>query len=206
MQQLAIFDRERRIQREHIERMGELPVDFTLVPDFVASDEEQELLHAIDASQWSAALARRVQHYGYRYDYRARAVSEVDRVGPLPEWAQHLAKRLAGYEYFTKPPDQVIVNEYQPGQGINPHTDRTTCFGPVVASLSLGSDIIMDFSDGIGKKGAIVLPERSLLVLSGSARAEWRHGIASRHKDKINSTTFERRRRVSLTFRSVILS
>ena len=37
-----------------------------------------------------------------------------------------------------RPFEQAIVNEYEPGQGIAPHVDRD-CFGPVVATVSLGS-------------------------------------------------------------------
>ena len=37
-----------------------------------------------------------------------------------------------------------VVVEYEPGQGIAPHIDRD-CFGPVVATVSLGSAVNMDF-------------------------------------------------------------
>ena len=43
-----------------------------------------------------------------------------------------------------RPFEQAIVNEYEPGQGIAPHIDRD-CFGPVVATVSLGSAVNMDF-------------------------------------------------------------
>ena len=41
--------------------------------------------------------------------------------------------------------DQLIVNEYQPGQGISPHIDNQTLFGDVVVSVSLSSNTIMTF-------------------------------------------------------------
>lgn len=41
--------------------------------------------------------------------------------------------------------DQLIVNEYEPGQGINPHIDNIKLFKSDIASLSLGSDCIMIF-------------------------------------------------------------
>lgn len=44
--------------------------------------------------------------------------------------------------------------EYKPGQGISPHIDHIK-FGPVIVSLSLGSDIVMRFQtkDGSSYKG-----------------------------------------------------
>ncbi len=41
--------------------------------------------------------------------------------------------------------DQLIVNEYQPGQGISPHIDNKTLFSDIIVSLSLGSNAVMIF-------------------------------------------------------------
>jgi len=43
-------------------------------------------------------------------------------------------------------PDQVIINEYQPGQGISPHIDCERCFGPRIFIISLGSQAVMEFT------------------------------------------------------------
>jgi alkylated DNA repair dioxygenase AlkB len=192
--------------RPTLHRTGDLPDDFVIVPDFLSKAEEHELLLKIDAAPWNLDMKRRVQQYGYRYDYKARAVSDRDRIEDLPDWAFEISQRLIECNYFDTIPDQVIINEYEPGQGISPHTDRTSCFGPTVASLSLGSDIVMDFIDDGGKSGAVMLPRCSMLVLRGSSRARWRHGIAQRRRDIINAETFTRKRRVSLTFRVVVIA
>lgn len=39
--------------------------------------------------------------------------------------------------------NQLIINEYNPGQGINPHIDNPILFSSPIVSLSLGSDCIM---------------------------------------------------------------
>lgn len=39
----------------------------------------------------------------------------------------------------------MIINHYAPGQGINPHVDKTHCFDDVVGSLGLGSSCIFEF-------------------------------------------------------------
>jgi alkylated DNA repair dioxygenase AlkB len=46
---------------------------------------------------------------------------------------------------MSRPPDQLIVNEYIPGQGIGDHVDHTKLFGQEVVSISLLSDVVMTF-------------------------------------------------------------
>ena len=83
------------------------------------------LLARIDAHAWSTELSRRVQHYGYAYDYKAREVTQSSYLGPLPDWLGALAGELVSDGHFRQPPDQVFINEYLPGQGIAPiHKSR----------------------------------------------------------------------------------
>lgn len=42
----------------------------TYVENFITNEEERELLEHIDRGQWLFDLKRRVQHYGYKYDYK----------------------------------------------------------------------------------------------------------------------------------------
>src|SRR5215813_3904814 len=116
------------------------------VPRFVTEADEALLLTAVDREPWLADLKRRVQHYGYRYDYKARKVDPSMYLGTLPAWAQPLAERLVAEGHMAAAPDQLIVNEYEPGQGITAHVDCIPCFGPVVCSLTLGSQCVMGLS------------------------------------------------------------
>src|ERR1700761_7123403 len=113
------------------------------LPGFVDEAHETSLLTAIDAEPWLADLKRRVQHYGYRYDYKARKVDASMYLGPLPDLARPLSARLVADGFMAAAPDQLIVNDYLPGQGITPHVDCVPCFGPVVCSITLGSPCIM---------------------------------------------------------------
>lgn len=179
----------------------------TYIPDFISAEEQDFLLAQIDQQPWLTDLKRRVQHYGYKYDYKARSVGNDAHLGPLPDWLSSLSKRLHDTGIFPSVPDQVIVNEYLPGQGISAHIDCVPCFADTIASLSLGSPCIMEFSNPkTGAKKSIVLEGRSLIVLSGPARYEWQHAIPARKSDIIHGTKTERARRVSLTFRNVILN
>lgn len=174
----------------------------TYIPDFITSDEERSLIEIIDQQSWLNDLKRRVQHYGYKYDYKARAVTPESYLGPLPEWLTSLCERLVQKDMFQQKPDQVIVNEYVPGQGISAHVDCVPCFGDVIASLSLGSGAAMQLTKS-DEKQTLYLESRSLVILSGTARYEWTHAIPARKSDVVNEFKIERERRISLTFRSV---
>jgi alkylated DNA repair dioxygenase AlkB len=176
------------------------------VAGFVAGPDEAALLAAVDAEPWLADLKRRVQHYGYRYDYKARKIDPSMYVGPLPPWARPLAARLVADGHMPAAPHQLIVNEYEPGQGITPHVDCVPCFGPVVCSLTLGSPCVMELSAVEGDGAESLLLERgSLVVLAEDARYKWRHAIPGRKTDKVGGRALPRGRRVSLTFRTVIV-
>lgn len=178
-------------------------------PGFMTTAECDGLLGSIDGRPWMNDLKRRVQHYGWRYDYSARFVTENMRAQPLPYGIEDVAERLRSRGWFTQTPDQVIVNEYEPGQGIAPHVDRD-CFGPAVATLSLGDPWPMQFvpagrNTDRAERQEVLLEVGSILVLTGTARNKWMHGIARRKADGRGSDKRERQRRVSVTFRTVKL-
>lgn len=172
----------------------------TYIPHYISSEHEEELLKLIDAQDWNLELKRRTQHYGYKYDYTARSLNASYYLGEIPYWIGELCSKLYGAGTFIEKPDQVIINEYLPGQGIAPHVDCVSCFEGIICSLSLASGCIMDLTNGHAKK-SIYLEPRSLLILKGDARYKWKHGIASRKNDN----RVKRQRRISLTFRKVVL-
>ena len=187
------------------------PTGLEYRPEFLSAPEETVLLARIDAAEWLTDLSRRVLHYGYKYDYSNRGLDDSARIGPLPEWLAHLALQVreaaspdtAQLLNPGQPFEQAIINEYLPGQGIAPHIDRD-CFGPVVATVSLGSAVSMDFCCGAtGDDHVHRLEPRSLLLMHGDARSAWRHGIAKRRTDVWNGQKIQRHRRVSITFRTI---
>ena len=174
--------------------------------DYINEIKHDQLLKQIDEQPWLDDLKRRVQHYGYKYDYKARRVVRDMRIGKLPEWLEELAEKLCRDRHMPKVADQVIVNEYKPGQGISRHIDCEPCFDDTIVSLSLGSGCVMDFINKFDKKKRSVwLEPRSIVVLKNEARYEWLHGIAARKTDEWDGQKYERQRRVSLTFRKVII-
>lgn len=184
------------------------------IPDYITADDHNQLLDIIDGQIWSTELKRRVQHYGYKYKYKKRSVDTALYLGALPNLVVSIAKRFYRDGLAEKEFDQVIINEYQPGQGIASHVDCVDCFADTIVSLSLGSVCVMEFTPIKPSTGGtpvqqqkipLLLSPRSLLILKGAARYNWQHGIAARKKDKYEGAEFARSRRVSLTFRKVLL-
>jgi len=182
-----------------------LPPGAALISAFISPAEEDEFVELLDSGAWSGELKRRVQHFGYRYDYRARAVTLDAYLGPLPDWLECLGNRLVAAGCFDDLPDQVISNEYLPGQGISAHIDCEPCFEGTIVSLSLLSQCTMVFREkgGDSKRSAILEP-RSAMVLKDASRYGWTHEIPGRKSDIIDGSKVERTRRISLTFRKVI--
>lgn len=211
MQQLSLFDADQQNFQPQPKSQEELIIDaisgLKYIPDYIDEDYHDRLLAQIDKQQWLNDLKRRVQHYGYKYDYKARKVKHGMRIGELPEWLKRLSNKLHKDEHMPEIADQVIINEYEPGQGIAGHIDCEPCFRDTIVSLSLGSGCVMDFTnkDDKTQKISAWLAPRSLVVLSDEARYKWLHGIAARKSDPWEGEKHERQRRVSLTFRKVII-
>lgn len=176
------------------------------VANYLKPEEQSELLQYVNQQVWDTDLQRRVQHYGYRYDYKARNVNHKMKLGELPEWVIPIAHRLERDGYTSLIPDQLIINEYKAGQGIAPHIDCKPCFKETIISLSLGSTCMMNLTHIVTQQKVDVFLELgSLVVLQNEARYDWKHGIAARKTDTFNGSRYERGTRVSLTFRNIIL-
>lgn len=184
-----------------------LPSGLSFVPDFITKDQHDSLLKYINEQKWDTSISRRVQHYGYQYPYQVK-VSDKRQLIPttaIPELFKAILQPLlltAGYikEHF---PDQAIVNEYTPGQGIYAHTDNSAVFAETVISLTLGSGCTMIFRKD-EQEVNIYLPPRSLVVLTGEARYKWTHEIKRVKTDMLNDKKIPRNTRVSITLRNTL--
>jgi len=165
-------------------------------------------LDKIDANSWLNDLQRRVQHYGYKYDYKARRIDHTMRIGDLPSWGLEIAQGLYNDGHFDGLPDQLIINEYKAGQGISRHIDCEPCFEDTIISISLGDPIIMNFINTLVKDEVIevLLEPRSIVILKSEARYRWQHEIRPRKTHTYKGRKYPLKRRVSLTYRRVILN
>lgn len=179
------------------------PLGLRLLREFISPEEEKQLVTTIDSLEWDRSMKRRVQHFGWKYDYRARKVDPKNYLGPLPLWAQDLAERLFELNVVSELPDQVIVNNYDGKQGITKHIDCPDCFrGPVVTiSLLEAWDMVFTrkLENGTSERFVQTLPKCSAAVLAGESRSTWSHEIPAR----LLENGVPRVRRVSITFRKV---
>lgn len=177
----------------------------TYIPDYINLEEQQELLNIIDQQEWSIELERRIQQYGYTYEHLNGVIVSSQYWGALPDWANSLAKQLSNNFSTTVLPDQLLINEYQPGQGCKNHIDCIPCFDSTIFIISLLSQCVMNFTQSQTQaKVSLLLLPGSLLVLQRAARYHWLHGIDASDQDNYNHRNIIRSRRISMTFRKVL--
>ncbi|KAM9319811.1 tRNA (carboxymethyluridine(34)-5-O)-methyltransferase ALKBH8 [Gastrophryne carolinensis] len=170
-----------------------LPPGLVVVEDFVSVEEETTLLESI---QWEsencyqkALKHRRVKHYGYEFRYDNNNIDkEKPLPGGLPASCNVVLDRCIQQGLIRHHPDQLTVNQYEPGQGIPPHIDTHSAFEDEILSLSLGAEIVMDFKHPNGSCVPVMVPRRSLLVMGGESRYLWTHGITPRKFDVIHAS------------------
>ena len=181
---------------------------FRYIANYITELQHDWLLGQIDKQQWSSFSKRRIQHYGPQYDYKTEKLKYDTRMNNLPEWLNRLSQKLHKDGHMPEIPNQVLVSEYQPGQGIGGHIDREPWFKDTIISLSLGSSCIMEFTNQYDKtkKVAVWLAPRSVAVLKEAARYTWLHGIPARKSDVWDGRKYTRQRRISLTFRRIIIN
>ncbi|KAM7497560.1 hypothetical protein LguiA_021974 [Lonicera macranthoides] len=159
--------------------VGSVPTLF-YIPDFITDSEHHQLLNNISqapVSKWKSLKNRRLQNWGGVV--HAKGLLAQD----LPPWLTRITRRISEEsKLFPSAINHVLINEYLPNQGIMPHQDGPAYF-PVVAILSLGSPVVMDFTRhstlADNKSGSqtrlpfsIVLMPRSLLIFKDMAYSE----------------------------------
>ena len=198
-------------------QINDLPKGLKIIEEFISPKEETELLKLFKWEENTVLKNRQVRHFGKEFIYGSNMIAENDsEIEQFPESWMTLIQRSIDQGYQTRWPDQCTVNRYLPGQGIPPHVDNHNCCDDTIISLSLGSDVIMNFvhlDDPDNKAITVNLPTRSLMIMSEDARYIYTHGIVPRKSDIINVnkkdrhilTLRNRRERVSLTFRKSLL-
>ncbi|CAK4079792.1 unnamed protein product [Aphanomyces euteiches] len=179
----------------------------SIIDGFLSPEMEAVMIDSIDALPWQDSIQRRVQHYGFAFRYDTRDVDVNAPLGPMPSFCNTVLTTLGDIRPDIERPDQITINEYMPGQGIAPHVDTPGVFTDYIASVSLGSDIVMDFrlvSDPSIVKH-VHLKRGSLCLMVGEARYLWKHGIAYRKHDLVQGRLVKRDRRLSLTLRKVVV-
>lgn len=181
---------------------------FYYVKNYLSKKELKDIKqHLSKSNKWQGVgkspTSRKVIHYGYNYSYNRTGITKAE---DIPEMFSNLVtkdriNKAIGQEVLKEDMEQLIINEYKPGQGIAFHIDHTSYFGPVIVCITVGSGIEIDFVDGQdpSKKITYYVEEGSLYVMSDQARYRWKHGIQQRTMDGDK----QRGTRHSLTYRTI---
>jgi alkylated DNA repair dioxygenase AlkB len=145
---------------------------------------------------------RRICQYGYRYDYYTKKCVKID---PVPEYWLNLIKPVldqqeikAEFNWLGCQFNQVLINEYQPGQGIAPHID-SEIFGDTILCLTINSGAVLVFEKG--NEVASIYPENGdVYIMQSDARYKYKHFQPARKKDPGYGP---RGVRYSITYRTV---
>ncbi|KAL9228181.1 hypothetical protein vseg_003789 [Gypsophila vaccaria] len=164
--------------------------------------------------------------------------NQAMRFGDLPSWAVKLSNHI--YEAVCKETDtgnstcddkdcimpshllqrdplfdQLIVNVYQPGEGICAHVDLMR-FEDGIAIVSLESPCVMHFSPVESNeqqdvppttKIPVYLTPGSLVIMWGDARYKWKHEINRKPGFQVwQEQEIEQDRRTSITLRKLCIS
>lgn len=190
------------------------PKGLQIYRDFISETEEQDIVNHLYTSlnsSWGRMKSRRIMHFGHNYVYKS--FSTNSDAPEFPQFATQIIKKckhfniIEDHEEF----DQLTIQEYVPGSGIGPHIDTTEYFGDKILILSLMDTWTMDFrlldksSNASIEDIPVRVLRRGMLMMTGKSRFEYRHGIRERTTDIVDGKVRKRSKRISLTFRKVIL-
>lgn len=218
--------------------------DVHYVRSFLEPRQVEEFERIIDKTcDWERMHTRDTQEFGA--SSRCPCGRSLTRVA-LPQWQNNMVTALHNLGVFHPvlyPANSVRINGYTPGQGIYPHLDGPVYY-PRAAIVSLGSQCVFDFyppfdpdeeqrgfawdrdrevpggppvPKGVKPALSILLEPGSLLIFSGDAFIQSRHGIAATEEDEIGPSccnakdiglstgdVLKRTRRTSLTIRHLL--
>ena len=203
------------------------------IPNFITPEEERRIsleIHKLPQGKWTSLSHRRLMSIP---SVLTGSAKDTLLATPLPKFLEDpIISQFSELDIFKSSPhsapNHVLINEYQPGQGIMPHTDGPA-YHSVTATVSLGGHTVLD----IYKKNdaderathptwRILQEARSLLVTTSEMYKDTLHGISELTVDEqlgpdsivnwhqlgdtspFDSGSALRQTRLSLTYRDVL--
>lgn len=177
-----------------------------IISDFISETEEQDIIHNLDGDLWTQSdrdPLRRIQLYGARYPNQPK--------NALPAFASSICKRIedavnelgtfpgiSTYQLGDKRYTGLFVNEYKSTDKLRFHFDDRQFFKEWLFGLSMLCPCYLSFKKPEQEASEaihILIPDKSLYIMSGDARYKYQHGII---KGNILGD-----RRVSITVRGI---
>ena len=136
--------------------LSSLPPSIHYIPNFITASEESTIQQQILSQpkpKWTVLTHRRLQTHP-----SALTSSNVLLSASLPNWLSSLIPRMQSLGIWDtsphKAPNHVLINEYNPNEGIMPHEDGPAYY-PMVATVSLGAPVVLDiYEKGEGGRAA----------------------------------------------------
>lgn len=167
----------------------------------LTADEESLYMKKLYEYTWSTKIKRRVLNFGYSYDYKGYGKNDIYN---MEKWLIELFNKCKYTLNMKIDCDisklMVIVNEYEPGQGISSHIDNTSKFGEWIICVVLNSGSNIIFTDK-NERHSYYIKNRDVYVMSGESRYKYKHEITKTKSDKVGKNKIKRDIRVSITFR-----
>ncbi|KAF3622332.1 putative DEAD-box ATP-dependent RNA helicase 24 [Capsicum annuum] len=193
-----------------------------LCKDFLSTHQQSNLLSSIQKEGWFAASSsNQAMRFGDLPGWAVELSSSIHEVILFSNYAAELENYETGKEACIFPQDllwrepifdQLIVNMYQPAEGICPHVDLMR-FEDGIAIVSLESTCVMHFSrvenDTSGvqdpqHKVPVLLTPGCLILMWGEARYLWKHEINRKPGIQIwEGQEIDQKRRISVTLRKL---
>ena len=176
---------------------GRMPEGLRYQPSLISAADERSLVAHVSELPFREfefhgyVGKRRVVSFGWKYDFSSQRLQKAEDIPGYLIRLRELAGQFAGLKADAL--EQVLVTEYASGAGIGWHRDKAV-FGEVVG-ISLIAPCTLRFRRKAGnnwERSNLLAEPRSAYHLSGPARSEWEHSIAS--VDTL---------RYSITFRSM---
>lgn len=182
--------------------------------NFITEQDEKDILKFLEKENaWFPVAknkkSREVIHYGYEYPYQFTKNTKMKKIENIPKiFEEKILKKLKGipdlkiFDNYNF--DQLIINKYEPGEGISPHVDHVKFFDNIIICVTINSGININFTRSSDQKQYnIYVKPRSLYIMSENARYNWSHSISKQLNDNVDNHIIERDTRISLTFRKV---
>ncbi|KAJ3264971.1 hypothetical protein HDU77_007060 [Chytriomyces hyalinus] len=188
------------------------PASYCYIPNFITSADETRLLNKVyqaPQSKWVTLSNRRLQNWGAT---TPKEGSTTAIAHPLPDWLNTTAISIRNTAiecmndtnnttkdiarvFAETTPNNCLINEYLPGQGIMPHLDGPA-FKSAVATVTLGSHCVLDFyhkDKGAGRDVdpdfSLLLQPRSLVIIHDDLYNNYLHGIKEVVQDAVQKSS-----------------
>jgi alkylated DNA repair dioxygenase AlkB len=163
-----------------------LPSGFEYVEEFISREEEQELIHILQATRLHTFVfqgfeaKRKVASFGYDYSFEKK---ELTKGEDIPDSFKRLIERVANFVNINAQAiKEVLLTEYPVGSVINWHRDAFPF--ELIAGISLAADCVFKLrpheKEKQTRKSVVSLSvrRRSLYIMQGESRLLWQHSIA----------------------------